>query len=121
MIADDIRKADTEAMIYFLLTAYIDSARSSGKLASVPDHITRLPVRGVADVRTRFESLLVELDVASKQLNDQACVGIREALHIFGAALNGIRLLEAAAHGKPVYGHRDGASRYSSPGMHERG
>ena len=70
MIADDIRKADTEAMIYFLLTAYIDSARSSGKLASVPDHITRLPVRGVADVRTRFESLLVELDVASKQLND---------------------------------------------------
>ena len=114
MIADDIRKADTEAMIYFLLTAYIDSARSSGKLASVPDHITRLPVRGVADVRTRFESLLVELDVASKQLNDQACVGIREAL-------NGIRLLEAAAHGKPVYGHRDGASRYSSPGMHERG
>ena len=53
MIADDIRKADTEAMIYFLLTAYIDSARSSGKLASVPDHITRLPVRGVADVSGR--------------------------------------------------------------------
>lgn len=121
MIADDIRNADTEAMIYFLLTAYIDTARSSGKLTSVPEHITRLPVRGVADVRARFESLLVELDVASKQLNDEACVGIREGLHIFGAALNGVRLLEASARGKPVYGHRDGASPYSDAVTHGQG
>jgi hypothetical protein len=95
-------------MIYFLLTAYIDTARSSGKLASVPEHIIQLPLRGVADVRTRFESLLIELDVASKQLNDEACVGIREALHIFGAALNGVRLLEAGAAGKLLSARRDG-------------
>ena len=94
MIADDIRKADTAAMVYFLLTAYIDTALSSGKLGSVPESITQLPVRGVADVKSRFEALMLELDAASKRLDDQACITLKEALAICGVALNRLQSLD---------------------------
>ena len=110
MIADDIRNARTEEVIYFLLTAYIDIVRSGDKPSSVPEHISRLPIRGIVDVGMRFEKLVSELDAASKQLNDEACVEIREALHIFSAALNRLRSLRRSGKVKPLLAHNDGKS-----------
>jgi hypothetical protein len=107
MIADDIRRAGTEHTIYFLLTAYIEKLRCNDKLLDIPESITHLPVRGIADLSTRFDKLIAELDAASKQLNDKACAGLKEALHVFGAALSRLRSLERA--GNPGPGRRDGA------------
>jgi hypothetical protein len=108
MIADDIRNADTEDAIFVLLTAYIARVQAAADVGGMPGHITRLPVRGIIDVRMRFENLVVDLDEASRQLNDGVCAGIREALHIFGMALSRLRSLGRAATRKRVLVCSDG-------------
>ncbi len=95
MIADVIRKAETEHEIFLLLNAYIEAARFCDKLHCLPDDITRLPLDGAADVRMRFEQLIPELDAASKRLDDRSCLVIREAVHVFGTALSRFEVLDA--------------------------
>ena len=94
MIADVIRNTNTEHEIYFLLTSYVEAVRFCDKLHCMSDHITRLPLTGMADVSTRFEKLMIELDAASKRLDDNSCVVIREAVHIFSSALNRLQMLD---------------------------
>ena len=94
MFADIIRNANTEHEIYFLLTSYIEAVRFCDKLHCMSEDITRLPLSGIADVRERFEQLMIELDAASKRLDDNSCTAIREAVHILGAALNRFSLLD---------------------------
>jgi hypothetical protein len=89
MFADIIRNASNEHEVYFLLTSYIESARFGDKLnCGVSERITGLPLNGSADVKERFKLLLLELDTASKRLDDNACEAIREAMYILCAALN---------------------------------
>src|SRR5258706_16025479 len=88
MIADVIRSAATEHEIYFLLTAYVEAVRFFDKLNDVPEHMASLPLAGVDDVKSRFNKIFAGLDAASKRLDHKACETIREALHIFGAALH---------------------------------
>jgi hypothetical protein len=88
MFADIIRNASTEHEVYFLLTSYIESVRSGDKLnCGVSERITGLPLNGSADVKERFKLLLLELDAASKRLDDNACEVIREGMHILSSAL----------------------------------
>jgi hypothetical protein len=104
MIADDIRHSGTAHTVYFLLTAYIQQVRASDKSRGMPEYITRLPVCGMGDLSMRFDKLVAELDAASRQLNDKACAGIKEALHVFGTALNRLRAIEGTGAGKPAFG-----------------
>jgi hypothetical protein len=94
MFADIIRSANTEHEIYFLLTSYIESVRCCDKPHCLTEHIVRLPLNGMADVRGRFEQLMIELDAASKRLDDDSCTVIREAVHILGSALNRLSVLD---------------------------
>lgn len=94
MFADTIRSANTEHEIYFLLTSYIEAVQSCEKPCRVSDHLTRLPLNGTADVRERFDHLMIELDAASKRLDDNACGVISEAVHILGCALNRLSVLD---------------------------
>jgi hypothetical protein len=103
MIADVIRKAETEHEIFFLLTAYSEAVRFCDKLNCLPDDITRLPLGGAADVKTRFEQLILELDSASRRLDDRSCLVIREAVHILGTALSRVELLDAPRY-QPLTG-----------------
>ena len=114
MIADDIRQADTEAAIYSSLTAYIERVRSCGELNDTPECITSLPVSGSADVSVRFDQLVSGLDAASRQLDDRACVGIKEALHIFGTALSRLRALERSSAGAAAGSNHD-SFRFAPP------
>jgi hypothetical protein len=98
MIADVIRNATSEHEIYFLLTAYVEAVRFCDKLNDMSEHMASLPLGGVDDVRTRFNKLVAGLDAASKRLDDKACETIREALHIFGAALHRLGSLNAHRH-----------------------
>jgi len=94
MIADVICKADTSNEIYFLLTSYIEAMQFSGVPSGIAPDILHLPLQGRIDVKRRFGKLLVELDGASRRLDDQSCLAIREALHVFGAALNRLRTID---------------------------
>jgi hypothetical protein len=92
-ITDVIRDADSEYVVYFLLVAYIEALQFCNRL---PARLTRLPVTGVHDIETRYQDLVVELDSASRKLDDRVCVLIKEALHVFATALHRLVLLYAA-------------------------
>src|SRR5688500_11912585 len=86
VFTDIVRTADTDHEIYFLLTSYMEAVRFNNGAHGVPSEVTRLPLNGKDDVKDRFGKLLIELDLASKGLNDGRCELIREALHILGTA-----------------------------------
>ena len=88
MITDYIRQAKTEYEIYFLLTAYIQTVRFCDKVECMPKHMAALPLGGKADLQARFDGLIVDLDSASKRLDDKACVVIKEALVVLSSTLN---------------------------------
>jgi len=94
MFIDVIRGAETEHEIYFLLTSYIQAVRHSDRLRLAPELLARLPLHGMSDVQLRFEALVPELDKASRRLDGKGCVLIREALNVFGTALDRLTALE---------------------------
>ena len=94
IIANLIREVNTEEEIYFLLTSYIEAVRYCDKLGFMPAQMSALPLAGKDDLQARFEKLIIELDKASKRLDDKACVVLKEALAVFSTALNCIRTLE---------------------------
>ncbi len=94
MFTDAIRTAENEHEIYFLLTSYADAVRYDRPVESVPEPITRLPVKGPNDVKERFDQLVPELDAASKRLDDKAVALIKQALHTYGTALGRLHSLE---------------------------
>ncbi|HUO43772.1 MAG TPA: hypothetical protein VMT94_02525 [Burkholderiales bacterium] len=102
MIADIIRKSETQSEIYFLLTSYLEALQFSGAGTGIPQPLLDLPLRGKTDMKARFEKLVIELDSASRRLDDEACLAIKEALHIFGAALNRLRTLDGRKQRLPV-------------------
>jgi len=94
MFTDVIRTAETEHEIFFLLTSYAEAVRYDRPIQPLPEAITRLPVRGVADVWERFDQLVPELDAASKRLDDKAVALIKQALHTYGTALGRLQVLD---------------------------
>ena len=79
IITQAVREAGTEQEIYLLLTAYVRATRLGGELGSRSTHLTRLPLTGRDDVRGRIEGLFTELGVASRGLDDESRVVIKEA------------------------------------------
>jgi hypothetical protein len=112
-LVNTIRDAHTKQAIYFLLTAYIDAVRSCDKLRYMPEALSTLPLAGNDDLQTRFEALLVELDKASKRLDDQACLVIKEALAVFSAALNCLWSMDNVPHSLPAGVSRQSALSWS--------
>src|SRR5215203_2306833 len=94
MFTDVIRTAENEHEICFLLTSYAEAIRYDRPISPLPDPIVRLPIRGLPDVRERFDQLMPELDQASKRLDDRAVALIKQALHTYGTALGRLQVLE---------------------------
>jgi hypothetical protein len=93
-IIDVIRSADSKNKIYALLNAYIDGLRHSVKREHVAPQLLALPINGEADLRARLTILFVELDIASKRLDNDMLILYKEALAIVASALHRIQLLE---------------------------
>ena len=94
MFADNIRNANSENEIYRLLTSYVETVRVSGTTqARIPEPITRLPFNGISDVQSRFKQLIVELDKASKCLDNSSCLAIKEGMHTLSVALSRLTVL----------------------------
>lgn len=99
MFTDVIRTAENEHEIFFLLTSYAEAVRYDRPIQPLPEAITRLPLRGVADVWERFDQLVPELDAASKRLDDKAVALIKQALHTYGTALGRLQALDKEKSG----------------------
>ena len=102
MIIDVIREAENEHEIYFLVAAYIEAVRFCDKLHCMPGSITRLPLSGMNDVKTRFSTLMTELDTASRRLDERSCTVLKEGLEIFGIALDRLAFLEQNMRDRPA-------------------
>lgn len=109
MIADMIRKAKTEQDVFSLLATYVEALGRSEKARYLPKGMVTLP-NGVGGLTRRCLGLMGELDAASRRLDDQACLALREALHIFSNALNRLKSFE-----RERYRSSDG----HSPAQHE--
>ena len=94
MITDVIRNAENSNEIYFLLTSYLEALQFSGAMDRVLPHIVDLPLKDKVDLKVRFDKLMIELDCASKRLDDKACLVIKEMLHVFGTALSRLRAID---------------------------
>lgn len=93
MITDVIREAESEHEIYFLLTAYMEAIHFGDKLNLQSDLADILPIASMEKVRKQFKQFIVELDMASKALNHDACLVLKEAMLIFNIALNRLESL----------------------------
>src|SRR5262245_32645788 len=100
MIADVIRQTKTKHEIYLLITAYLETMQFGGENAFVSKSTTILPLAGKEDLQKRFDQLFIDLDNASKALDDHACLTMKEALHIFGSALHQLHHLELLEEAK---------------------
>ena len=87
MITDVIRYADTEHEVYVLLSSYVGNTNFDQKFHCLSECAVA-PLEDTAEIRNRLGQLLLELDSASRNLDDDACVTLREAVHVFGTALD---------------------------------
>lgn len=87
-ITEAILSADSKEEIFALLTYYLDALRSGENIQRLPETLTKLPLAGANDLRRRIERLNVELDAASKNLDNRTCQTILEAQATFLAAIH---------------------------------
>jgi hypothetical protein len=82
-----------ECEVYQLLHAYIEAGGYAGKPGFLPPGMATA-VTTVNDVRQRYLALIGELDAASKHVDDEARLMLKEALHVFRSALYRLQLFE---------------------------
>jgi hypothetical protein len=93
-ITDAITTADTEHVVYFLLTAYVETLDYYDPLrSSLPEHVKRLPMAGVRDVAERLRALSGSIE---QYAQSQARLLIEEVLEVFSAALQRLKALQKA-------------------------
>jgi len=95
MIDDHVRRARNESEIFFLLTSYMEALQFGDKKHFISASTIALPLRTTADLQERSTQLFIDLDNASKALDDQACLAMKEALQVFGSALHRLHYLQA--------------------------
>ena len=95
-ITQAVREARSERDVYVLVTAYIRATRLADELEKLSRHATTLPLIGPDDLRDRIQGLFTELGVASRGLNDDSRLVIKESLYVFGEALLRLKWLATA-------------------------
>src|SRR5476649_2209790 len=94
MITDVIRNADSEHEVFVLLSTYVGSARGGDQFRCLSECANELPLQDTVKVRVLLGQLMLELDSASRNLDDHACLVLREAVHVFGTSLNRLVSIE---------------------------
>lgn len=94
MITDAIKTAQTEHVVYFLLTAYVEAlGYYDPPRSSLPPYVNRLPIAGMRDVTERFRALRETLDSSVQQDSSGVRALIREAVDVFDTASQRLRIL----------------------------
>ena len=80
IIVDAIRRARTEHVVYFLLSAWLETLAHTGRARVLPDEAARMPVRSSVDVTRRLrlirEKLASDHEISPQRarvLEDAAC------------------------------------------------
>jgi len=94
MITDVIRNADSEHEVFVLLSAYVGSTHVDSTFQCLSECANELPLQDTVEIQARLGQLMHELDSASRNLDDHACLVLREAVHVFGTSLNRLVSLE---------------------------
>lgn len=95
-INDAIRKANSEHVIYALLTAYVETLQFSRKL---PEHLTVLPIGGLHDLQSRFEKLANDLETTIR-LPDVSAFDVVQTLSVFDSAINRLSQVQREGGGQ---------------------
>ncbi|HYL17328.1 MAG TPA: hypothetical protein VEV20_01500 [Burkholderiales bacterium] len=96
IILHAIREADSEHEVYELLSAYSEAVDVDGAGRESSSRTSNARITDAAAVARRIEALVAALQEASKRLDDRARLLIKEALHVFCAALDRLELLGEA-------------------------
>ena len=106
VIANAIREAETEYVVYFLLETYLKTESRRVALKNLPARISLLPLTGRQDAQTRCAMLMYEFDAASRRVDAAASAGIAEALTVFSAAVQRLESLNSKKSGSRAAGAR---------------
>lgn len=85
MITDAIRQAQTEHVVYFLLTAYVESRAHDDESGGLPAEVKRLPIAGNGDLAQRVLALSAASAMSAPD-SDSTSAMTREALEVLTAA-----------------------------------
>jgi hypothetical protein len=83
MLTDAIKLAPSEHVVYFLLTAYVETLGYID-LYGIPEDVKRLPISGKPDVSERLDIMRDVLHRPQSTMTVKAV--IEEAVDVFGAA-----------------------------------
>ena len=93
-ITEAIKTADTEHVVYFLLTAYVETLDYYDPLrSSLPEQVKRLPMTGIPDISDRLRAVRGAIEQYAKS---HARLLIEEVVEVFGAALQRLSALQEA-------------------------
>ena len=94
-ITQAIRNAESEHVVYFLLTAYVETLGYYDPLrSSLPEHVKALPVSGLPDVAQRLSTVQRLLERHTE--HDKAAV-LQEAADILAASAQRLGALQDTA------------------------
>jgi hypothetical protein len=91
-ITEAIKTADTEHVVYFLLTAYVETLQYYDPLRScLPEHVKRLPMAGMSDVSERLRAVR---SASEQNAQSEARTLIEEVFEVFSAAFQRLSALQ---------------------------
>jgi hypothetical protein len=94
-ITQAIRNAENEHVVYFLLTAYVETLGYYDPLrSSLPEHVKALPICGLPDVAQRLSTVQRLLERRTE--HDKAGV-LEEAADVLAASAQRLRALQDTA------------------------
>ena len=85
IIVDAIRRASTEHVVYFLLSAWLETLVHTGRARALPAEAARLPVQGSVDVRRRLRIIREKL-ASDNDMAPQRVRVLEDAASALGAA-----------------------------------
>ncbi len=98
MTINAIRDAINTEEVFTLLAGYVELAAARGRGHLFLYSPLALASGGSPAVRVQLEQLLLELDAASRNLDDYRRDILHEAVHVFGAALEQLVRQERMQH-----------------------
>jgi hypothetical protein len=112
IIIDALKLAASEHIVYFLLTAYVETVEHRAAAArAVPDEAKRMPVRDANDVFWRLRALRSTRAVTTAPREAKM---IEEVLSAFSAAADRLCTLPVTRPSRRLHESRDSISRARS-------
>ena len=98
-----VREATNSREVYLLVTAYLEGVRLARELIEPFLGIATAPLASMEDVKERTLQFLFMLQAASRSLDDNSRIAVKEALYVLGAVLARLKSLEETIELGPLH------------------